>query len=299
MLSNEELYKTLLNSIDEGIYCVNKHNEITFWNKGAERITGFSSKEVLNRKCSDNILNHIDDEGNNLCIGMCPLKFTMGDGIPRENTVYLQHKKGHRIPVTIKTLPIKNGDEIVGAVETFNDNVRQNEIMRDIKKLKILATQDQLTDLPNRRYIDQYLQSKMHEFQTLGIPFGVMFIDIDNFKNINDTYGHDLGDEILKMVSKVFKGSKREIDVIGRWGGEEFIGVFAGVDEQQLKLISEKIRILIENSDIHPSEKDIKITISIGATISQKQDTLKSIIKRADKLLYKSKANGRNIVSIE
>lgn len=298
MMSNEELYKTLLNSVEEGIYYVNKDGEITFWNKGAERITGFSANEVLYKRCSDNILNHIDDEGTDLCRGMCPLKFTIKDGLPRESTVYLQHKKGHRVPVMIKIMPIKSGDEVIGAIETFNDNVKENQIMRDMEKFKILATQDQLTELPNRRYIDQYLESKIHEFKTLNIPFGVMFIDIDEFKKINDSYGHHFGDEVLKMVADVFKGAKRTTDLIGRWGGEEFIGIFVGIDGNQLKIIAEKLRVLIEKSEVRALEEKVKVTISIGATIARKQDTLKSIIKRADKLLYESKSSGRNMISM-
>ncbi len=298
MLSNEELYKNLLNSVSEGIYYVNTWGEITFWNKGAERITGFTSDEVLNKKCSDNILNHIDDEGNNLCASMCPLKITIGDGEIRESAVYLQHKEGHMVPITLKVMPIKDGDKVIGAVETFNDSVRENQMLRDMKKFKILATQDQLTDLPNRRYTDQYLESKIHEFETLGIPVGVIFIDVDEFKSINDTYGHNFGDEILKMISKVFKSTKRTVDLIGRWGGEEFIGICVGVDESQLRMIAEKIRILIEKSEIRVLGEKAKVTVSIGATLSKQGDSVESIIKRADKLLYHSKENGKNMVSI-
>ena len=298
-MNGEEFYKSLLQNIYEGVYFVDKDRRITFWNKGAERITGFTSSEVLNNFCYNHILNHVNDEGEELCLTGCPLHKTMEDGLMREASVYLHHKQGHRIPVSIRTIAIIDNGKTVGAIEVFRDETEQQGIIKEIEKLKDLALNDPLTNLPNRRYIESFLRSKMNEYFTLGIPFGVAFMDIDKFKDFNDNYGHDVGDEVLKMVAKTFRGVVRSNDLIGRWGGEEFLAAFSGVDLDDLCNVSEKLRALIERASLKKGEESLKVTISIGSTLFQPEDTIDTVINRADALLYKSKSEGRNKVTCE
>lgn len=106
-----------------GIYFIDRDRTIVYWNKGAERITGYSSSDVLNRGSADNILVHVDEEVNSLCTRICPLACTVVDGNERSTDVYLHHKKAHRIPVTVNIVPITDAEgKIIGAVETFRDN---------------------------------------------------------------------------------------------------------------------------------------------------------------------------------
>ena len=295
---NKEFYEKMLQNIYEGIYFVDMDRKITFWNKGAERISGFSVEEVLGKCCYDNILNHVDDNGNKLCLNGCPLHKSIKDAKSRESAIYLHHKKGHRVPVSVRTVPIEENGEIIGAVEVFVDNSEKIKIIRDLEKCKEIAMIDQLTRLPNRRYLNTYLESKMSEYKSLGIEFGVAFFDIDHFKKVNDTYGHDVGDEVLTMVSKTYESVLRKSDIVGRWGGEEFIAVFVGIDEEGLWNVSEKIRMLVENSALRSHEINLKVTISIGATMVKKDDTIDDIVKRSDTFMYKSKENGRNRVTV-
>jgi len=298
-MATDMLYKHILNGVKDGVYFVDADRRITFWNQSAEEITGFASKELLNKHCYDNILNHVDDDGKELCHQGCPLHQTLQDGIIRESSIYLHHKDGHRVPVSVHIMPIFDGDVIIGAVETFTDDSARTEFLSNLNELKILAYQDQLTELPNRRYLDTALENNLKTYETLGIPFGVALLDIDKFKDFNDTYGHDVGDEVLQMVSKVFKALIRKDDVIGRWGGEEFVGIFPGVNEEQLIEILNRIRMLIEKSGLRHGDKTLQVTISIGGTIYQPKDSAETIIKRADTLLYKSKDNGRNQVTVK
>lgn len=297
-MDQEKFYKSLIENLFDGIYFVDKERKILFWNKGAEILTGYASSEVKGRFCYDNILNHVNSEGCELCFNGCPLQKTNEDGISREAEVFLHHKDGHRIPVSVKSVAIYDGDEIVGSIEVFRDNTEHSEILKDLGEFRNLALNDQLTGLPNRRYLTSFLDSKMNEYKSLGIPFGVAFLDIDKFKNFNDTYGHETGDDVLKMVSKTFSTTIRSTDIIGRWGGEEFVGVFAGVNEDNLLMLTEKIRVLIASSSIKKEDNSLNVTISIGATIFKDDDTIESALNRADELLYKSKENGRNKVTI-
>lgn len=290
-------YKSMLDNMYEGIYFVDIDRRIVFWNKGAERITGYTASEVTGHFCYDNILNHVDQNGCELCWNGCPLKQTNSDGLTRNASVFLHHKQGYRIPVSVRAAAVYEEGTIIGSVEVFRDESEHNEIMRNLDEFKLLALTDPLTGLPNRRYIDSFLDSKMNEFFSLNIPFGLAFMDIDRFKDFNDTYGHDIGDLVLQTIAKTFSGITRNSDLIGRWGGEEFIAVLTGIREENLFGLSETIRTLVEKSSIQKDGKPLSVTLSIGATLFKKDDTIESAMKRADDLLFISKSEGRNRVT--
>ena len=298
-MENEyEVYKEMLENFYEGVYFVDVERKITFWNKGAERITGFEADELLGRNCFDNILNHVDDNGKELCFDGCPLHATMNDGQNRQAGVYLHHKDGHRVSVAVRTIPLKLKGEIVGAVEVFVDDEEKAEINKKISELEIYALYDQLTELPNRRYIDSYLDNRVKEYKELEKPFAVAMIDIDYFKVFNDTYGHDVGDRVLKMVAKTLKNSFRKNDFVGRWGGEEFMAVLTGVDEDDLFTIANKARTLVEMSSLREQGESLNVKISIGVTLIKDDDSVEQVQKRADEALYSSKETGRNKVTV-
>ncbi|SFR96723.1 GGDEF domain-containing protein [Anaeromicropila populeti] len=297
-MDEQTLCVSILQNINDGVYFVDKERNITFWNKSAERITGFTASEVIHTSCYQNLLNHVNEEGEEICKNGCPLHKTMQDGITREGLVYLHHKNGYRIPVQMKSIAIMENLEIVGAMEIFHDYTEQNTLLHQLEELKSLALRDQLTNLPNRRYIESFLELKKNDFMSFGIPFGIAFIDLDRFKSINDQYGHNIGDEVLQVAAKTFSRMVRNSDLIGRWGGEEFLGVFCGVDMDSLRKICTKLKTMIEKSSIS-RDIDLKITISIGATLFRLEDTIEQAIQRADQFLYKSKEAGRNRVTTD
>lgn len=297
-MDRKDFYKFVLDGVKDGVYFVDGERRITFWNKSAERITGFGQEDVIDHFCYDNILNHVDDQGCRLCMDGCPLHKTLEDGLERTNTVYLHHKDGHRVEVTVYIMPIIDNGEIIGAVETFTDGEEQVQVMKNLEQLKSLAYYDQLTELPNRRYIEDQFRVKMEEFRQMKVPFGFAIMDIDHFKIINDTYGHDIGDQVLKMLAKVFKASVRGTDFVGRWGGEEFVAVFSHVDKEILEKVLNRIRMLVEKSSLRLPDQQIQVTISIGATLVRTEDDLEAMYKRADQRLYTSKTGGRNRVTL-
>lgn len=297
---DNEFYRNLLDNLYDGVYFVDFERKITYWNKSAERITGYKSSELIGKHCWDNILIHIDDHGNNLCKRSCPLEETIADGHPRETEAYLHHKDGHRVPVLIRTAPIRNpAGTVVGAIEIFSDNSSKIAFLHRIEELQRMAILDHLTGLTNRRYIEMSLEARLSEMHRYGWPFGVLFIDIDNFKRINDVYGHDTGDEVLKMVARTFINNSRPFDTVGRWGGEEFVAIILNVSEDLLYSIANRLRILVEQSSLSADSDNIRVTISVGATFAQQTDTVETLLKRADQLMYQSKIAGRNCVTMK
>jgi diguanylate cyclase (GGDEF)-like protein/PAS domain S-box-containing protein len=284
----------------DGVYIVNRDREILYWNKGAERITGYAGDEVIGSYCCDNILMHVDDQGNHLCRQGCLLLKVISSGIPDKAELHLSHKDGHRVPVLVRATPfINDKGKIVGAVEIFSDNTDKITALQLVEELQRKVFLDPLTDLANRRYVEMNLQGKSDEMSRYGWQFGVIMMDIDHFKDVNDRYGHDSGDEALKMVAKTLMHSSRSSDLVGRWGGEEFIAVITNTNTISLRLISERYRSLVERSCLPLVDGDtISVTISAGATIASTDESLDSVIKRADKLLYASKDAGRNRVTL-
>jgi diguanylate cyclase (GGDEF)-like protein/PAS domain S-box-containing protein len=300
MDTSEKSYRTLIDNLYDGVYYVDKKRTIQYWNKAAEKITGYKSQQVVGKRCSDNILTHVDPEGNSLCKGMCPLAETISDGFPREAEVYLHHKSGHRVPVSIRATPIRDAQgKIIGAVELFSDISSKEATLLRIKELEALALLDHLTQLANRQFVEMELVNRLEEKKRYGWAFGILFLDIDDFKKINDTYGHDIGDAVLKSVSNTFIGNARPFDLFGRWGGEEFLGIVKNVDGRILYDIGRRLRLLIKESYLMIDEKKIQVTLSIGGTLARDNDTKDTLVQRADRLMYKSKKGGKNRFTID
>lgn len=296
---NDDSYARIIESLHDGLYLVDTNRIITYWNKAAERISGYTAAEVIGRSCADKILTHIDDKGRCLCQSLCPLAATIADGEAREDEIYMHHKDGHRVPVFIRVSTLKNSDgKIIGGVELFSDisNLHVNRLR--IIELEKLALLDNLTQLANRNYLEREIEVRFEEYKRFKIPFGVLFIDIDHFKKVNDTYGHDIGDEVLKFVAHSFVANSRPFDLYGRWGGEEFIGILRNITNDDLARMGDRLRILIKHSYIINNKKELHVTVSIGATSVRESDNIKKLLKRADTLLYESKGAGRNRLTI-
>lgn len=290
---------TILDSLHGGVYIVDKNRKIVFWNKLAEVITGFSSKEVVGKHCRDSVLTHIDEDGNELCTGLCPLLPSLKNGEATEREMFLHHKAGQRVPVSVRTNALEDDEgNVIGAIELFSDISNIQEYKQKIEELEKLALLDNLTQLPNRNYLEKELSLCFEERRRYNIDFGLFFIDIDLFKMFNDTYGHNVGDEVLKFISKTFMHNARPFDIYGRWGGEEFIAIIRNVNKASLENIGNRIRLLVANSYILHNKERLKVTISVGGSIVTGSDDIDSLIKRADELMYLSKAEGRNKVTI-
>jgi diguanylate cyclase (GGDEF)-like protein/PAS domain S-box-containing protein len=290
----------LLNNLFDGIYYIDLERRITFWNKAAERITGYGAAEIRGQCCADNLLRHIDQDGRELCLDGCPLTAVMQDGKTHSAQVYLHHKDGHRVSVTVKALPLEDeAGKITGAVEIFSDNTRSDEVRREMDRLKHDAFTDTLTGLANRRYGEMALETRFFEMKSHQAPFGVLFIDIDHFKRVNDDYSHQIGDEVLKMVGKTVTNMLRSQDLICRWGGEEFVVILPLLDLEHLVEVAERIRTFIERSYIMLDATKLTVTVSIGGTLGREDDSTEGLLARADHLMYHSKEAGRNRVTIE
>ncbi len=299
-LPEDHFHKQLIDNLYDGVYFVDTERRITYWNKGAERITGYLSEMVVGTFCNQNLLSHITDNGKQLCEDGCPLQETLRDGNLREAEVHLRHAEGHRVPVLIRTTPIMDENHnIVGAVEVFSNNQSLFSIRRKVTELEKKAFYDALTGLSNRSYTEMKLRAALLEYRQHKLPFGVLFIDVDLFKQVNDTFGHDTGDKVLQTVARNLSAHLRDTDTCGRWGGEEFLVIVGSVDARRLGIIAEKLRAMISHSMIKIGEHGLRVTVSIGAALVHEDDGPETLIQRADDLMYQSKKKGRDCVTLQ
>jgi diguanylate cyclase (GGDEF)-like protein/PAS domain S-box-containing protein len=297
---NETFYLGLLDKLNDGVYFVDADMKITYWNKAAERIVGFAASECVGAHCGEHGLNHMDAHGVSLCRDGCPLEAALRDGGGHEVEAYLRHKDGHRVPVLLRAAPISGPQgRVVGAVGVFSDASSRVAAIERIRKLREMALLDPLTGVGNRRYTGMNIAARLDENRRYGWPFGLLFIDIDRFKNVNDAHGHEVGDEVLKMVARTLLNSFRPFDFVGRWGGEEFIALIVNVGDERLRGVAERARSLVGGSHLRRASDPVGVTVSIGAAVARPADTVGSLVDRADQLMYHSKQLGRNRVTVE
>lgn len=286
--------QALFNSTDDGVCFIAPNHTIRAFNKAAEAITGYTQEEVLGLPCADNLLNRVDMEDVPFCGTGSLVYKTLQDGKEHTGQLLLRHKNGTRVPIKIRSIPVWEKGQLVGALQVFKpcSPVRYSEDF--VHKMANQALYDPLTGLPNRAHIEGVLQHKLQEHSRYGNLFGVLFLDVDNFNQFNNRYGHLVGDAVLKAIATSCNRYLRRVDRMGRWGGEEFLGVFTLRKPEHIEVICEKTRKMVEDIRIPHEEDTLAVTASIGGTLAREDDTLESIIYRADTLMYKSKKGGKN-----
>jgi diguanylate cyclase (GGDEF)-like protein len=183
------------------------------------------------------------------------------------------------------------------AIAIVNKQLRRAELQKSAEieklnnKLHQLATLDSLTGLSNRRAVDQEFNEKI---RTRNRHYAVLLVDIDKFKNINDRYGHDCGDYALVKVVEVLKETCRSTDIVGRWGGEEFVIILPEKDSETAKTVAEKIRSEIESRIFNFKDHSFQLTVTVGISLSDEDQIFHNTLAMADKALFVGKESGRN-----
>ncbi len=194
-------------------------------------------------------------------------------------------------------------NELLARVRTQVRRKRFQERLRSTYEISLsMALTDSLTGLYNRRYLEVHLEKLLQKNQESKKSLAVLLVDIDHFKLVNDKYGHNVGDEVLKIFAQRLLGSLRSFDMVARLGGEEFAVILPDVTEQRAWMVAERLRNSIAENlfDVSAPEKKISVTTSIGvAIIDHQPNTKQGVLERADKCLYEAKKSGRNCTVFE
>lgn len=168
-------------------------------------------------------------------------------------------------------------------------------LKRALEDVRRITLHDALTGLPNRQYMQDRIEAELDRARRTGSHFSLALLDLDHFKQVNDTHGHHVGDDVLIAFGQVARKALRETDLIGRWGGEEFVVLMVDTDPAPLGVIGlQRVRGFLSSATMSPQQPSLRVTFSAGITCSSLDETLEQLMDRADKALYEAKAGGRD-----
>lgn len=289
---SDPLLAGLLERTSDGVAVMDSSLRVLVWNRAAEEITGFGSDEVIGRRCCSRTLMHVDSGGRLLCGEDCPVEGTLDRARGLEREARLRHRRGHRIPVRIRTDLIRGYAEGPCVLEVFSAVRSDGDREAVIGRLRREALLDPLTGLPNRRALMERLETAAAETTRHGVRFGVVLMDMDGLKRINDGRGHPVGDEALRVMADTLRSTGRSTDTWGRWGGDEFMGIVRFASGEDLGVLCERMLGLVASSAVITADDEIQLSASAGATMADPGEAPMETVARADRLLYRSKDQG-------
>jgi diguanylate cyclase (GGDEF)-like protein len=206
----------------------------------------------------------------------------------------LSHEDEFQVVILIEGAKKEDMDGLSILTNRFNAEFRRLRLYEHVQQL---ATTDWLTDLYVRRYFFKRLEEEIHRCQRFNLKFSFVMIDIDDFKSYNDRYGHLVGDAVLKKTAEIIRQNVREVDLVGRYGGEEFSAILLDTDAEAAMVVSQRIRSGIDEHKFEVYDEEIRLTVSVGvATYSSKIKQGNEIVEWADSALYQAKRQGKNRV---
>ena len=289
----------LLEQVSDGCSVLNQDKIFVFWNKAAEDLTGFKKEEILNKSCQMEPPLYTDAEGKSLCAENCLCEQTIKDKQPKILDVFVRHRTGYMIPVKLRIFPVINSDgQATGVVKIFTNSSPAITIPLRVPELEKMQLLDIDTGIPNQLYMEMYLKNKIDEYHKFNLPLGLIYTDIDNFNKLQERFGRFNAAKLVRMVARTLYKNIRYFDVVARWDNEEFLICLLNIDENRLDIVANKLRLLVAESYITIETGLLNSTVSMGATLVQRFDSVESLVKRAEQLMLHSKWLGRNKVSL-
>lgn len=297
---NKSNYQNLLDNLYEGIYYVDIKKTIKYWSSGAERITGYSSDEVLGKRCSEDILKPQSLDGREMCKTNCILTDTLKTGSFAQTEIYITHKDGHKVLIALRVAPMYDHiGKIVGVTQIFTDSKDNIDLDEKEAESRKTAYFDPITKLPNKNSFEMVLNSTFSGFRRNNWSFGIFLFTVDNFDKLKNIYDLESCNEILKKVSYAIVDNLRPFDTLGKWSEQEFAAIVINVDDDKLTLIGERIKTLIEKTTIPVGKGSTKLTLSIGASIASQNDSSEILMSKVKSHLEHSIKKGGNCLTIK
>jgi diguanylate cyclase (GGDEF)-like protein/PAS domain S-box-containing protein len=241
-----ENFRRIVDQLETGVYIVDRARKIHYWNRGAERITGFLAQDVVGRFCRDNILVHCDDQHAHLCGEECLLSEAMRDGQACTGQLYLRHHDGHRIPVAVQVVPLRGEDgAISGAAEIFAERVVVPDLLSQNLVFAACGCLDEETGVPNHPVAESYLKGQLELLEGHHIPFAICMVRADNLAEFQALHGHESGIAMLSAIARTLRHALRPTDFLGRWGADRFVVLLPHSGRTPLEHAVERLRNVV------------------------------------------------------
>lgn len=294
-----KMYKSVLENMREGVRFITDMGQVFFWNRGAEMLTGFGKDEMEGALCE--ALHIVREEGEeSVCSVLCPLNAEPENTEIEGLKVFIRHRDGFLVPALMNVTPLLDDEgNKVGVAEMFHDMSLNDEALERLEQLAELSLVDPLLGIGNRNHADQTLKAKAEEYRRYGTKYGLALINVDDFRQVNETYGNQSGDDMLNIISKSLASTLRPFDTFCRWAGDEFVVIAANMrNDQNMMNMANRLRLLVEESSMEVNGSKVSATVSIGAVIVRPRESEEDLLKRAEGFLYQSKSLGKNIVTM-
>ena len=295
--TGESLFQQrLLDNMHDAAVFIDAELRVTFWNHGAERLTGISGSSISQRQWSSGLLSMLNEKGNVLSSDDCPVLSAVNSGVQSLRRIKISNRVGEPMAVDIHAIPVVSEDGTnLGAILLLHDASSETSLEKRCQSLQEKAAKDPMTQVANRAEFDRALEMFVNAHKQHQVPCSLIICDLDKFKDVNDTFGHQAGDEVIKLLATLLKNSCRPGDFAARYGGEEFVMLCADCDNATVARRAEQIRKALANT-AQPALLGRAVTASFGVTEIQPGDTPETMLRRADRGLLMAKAKGRNVV---
>ncbi len=289
-MEKHEIYRVFDNLFD-AVCLVDADHRIIFWNASAESLTGYRSSDMLGVSCRESGVVHLNEEGESYCLRHCPLLETDLTNEVRRAEVFVRHREGHMVPVQARMFPFRDENgRIVGAAEIFSDVSVGDEVRKHMAELESVARLDALTRLANRRHMEENVAGRLAELERYGQFFGLIMMDVDHFGKLNDKYGREAGDDILRMLARTLILNTRPFDIVGRWEDDTFAALVGHVDEAGARASADRFRSLLEKSELPWGGSPVSVTVTTASTVANRGEKSETLIMRVERKLREAKA---------
>ncbi|MDQ7833640.1 MAG: diguanylate cyclase [Desulfovibrionaceae bacterium] len=292
LADSEARFRAMSEASQDALVMTDDQGRVAFWNRAAERMFGVSRQDMEGRFLHEVVAP--PGELDKIQTGLRKFKRT-GDGavVNAINEHEARRADGASFPVELSVAAFRREDRwwAVGAARDISERKRAEEALRE------LATTDGLTGLLNRRRFMELGEAEIERTKRTGRPVSLIMFDVDHFKKVNDTRGHDVGDVVLVSLARTAKDALRTVDVLGRLGGEEFAAILPETGLEEAVAVAERLRRAVSGMGLAPNGEPLPVTISLGAVQGQGAgETLDDLLKRADEAQYRAKSAGRDRV---
>jgi len=287
-------FRSVVDAAYDAIITIDQQQNITLFNRAAEALFGYDSSEVIGQPLLQ-LLPETSRKRHPEYINQFSRSPVQSREMSERNRIYGRRRDGSSVPLEIAISKINVGglSEFTAVVRDISDRVRLMDVLQG------QAGTDELTGLPNRQEFLEIVENMMRTNSNLSI----LMLDIDFFEKVNDTHGHDAGDEVLRALGSMGTSSSRTVDIFARWGDEEFVAALQRTNLEQARAAAERLRARCEKQDFTynwSGGRAVPFTVSIGvATRAPSERDINALLKRAEQALSKAKEMGRNRVEVE
>jgi len=286
----------LLENMYDAVVFIDATGRVILWNRGAERLTGIAGSTICGRQWTPDLLQMADEKGTPLADQDCPVSVALHSGVQSLRRLTVRGRTGRSVAVDTHTIPVISAEGVMhGAVLLLHDVSSEMSLEQRCQILYEKATKDPLTQVANRAEFDRVHAMFVEAHRQQSVPCSLIICDLDRFKQVNDTYGHQAGDEVIQSLASLLKSSCRPGDLVARYGGEEFVVLCADCDNATAARRADQIREAFSRIP-QPKMNGRTVTASFGVTEAQPGDTPETMLRRADRALLMAKAKGRNCV---